>query len=66
MLSAIRKVYRHGRSSGRRAVLVMLMLLLLLSACDDDGLAEMIAEMALEWAEGKNLVHKVFRPMCRL
>ena len=56
MLFAIRKIHHLGRRSGRGAVLAMILLLLLLSACDDDGLAEMVAEMALEWAEDKDLV----------
>ena len=56
MLSSIRRVNILGRRSGIVAVLALFLLLPLLSACEDDGLAEMAAEMALEWAEDKKLV----------
>jgi hypothetical protein len=56
MRAFIRRLNNSGRRSGIAAVLALILLLPLLSACDDDGLAEMAAEMALEWAEEKNLV----------
>jgi len=56
MLSPIRRVNNLGRRSGAVAVLALILLLPLLSACEDDGLVEMAAEMALEWAEGRSLV----------
>jgi hypothetical protein len=56
MLSPIRRVNDLGRRSGAVAVLALILLLPLLSACEDDGLVEMAAEMALEWAEGRSLV----------
>jgi len=56
MFSLIRKIHNLGRHPGRAALLVLLMLLPLLSACEDDGLVEMVAEMALEWAQEKKLV----------
>jgi hypothetical protein len=56
MLSPIRRVKSLGRRPGIVAVLALILLLPLLSACEDDGLAEMVAEMALEWAEEKSLV----------
>jgi hypothetical protein len=56
MLSPIRRVNDLGRRSGTVAVLALILLLPLLSACEDDGLVEMAAEMALEWAEGRSLV----------
>ena len=36
--------------------LSLLLLLPLLTACEDDGLFELIAEMAVEWAEEKQLI----------
>lgn len=56
MLPFIRIIHNLGHRPGRAAILALLLLLPLLSACEDDGLAELVAEMALEWAEEKSLV----------
>jgi predicted Zn-dependent protease len=56
MISVRSSLRRSSRRNQILAVVVLLLTVPFLTACRDAGMAELVAEMALEWAQEKNLV----------